>query len=330
MTLCVSWIRKVNDKEELIFATDSCLSGGERWNSGVKLFELPRKDCLISFAGETNRTYPLILNLISSIKFDEHLSNSNTDINEVLDYLSNLFTILCNSITDYGTQDFKDVLGDFNFLFGGYSWKESRFKLWELKYNFATEAFVHDQVTEDGMFYSFIGDELDKAKELLVKEINDNGKALSRDFDMEPFKVLLSMIREADYDSISGAIQIAKIHPPGSTEFLGVYWPSIKGNKSFLGKDVSFDNNPNVNFIDPDTASIVGEELPEKLQEIDSDVYGINTKFVEDCYFIEEGSDCRILKLELTKRERLRLKTIFRDIAYARFIESKQLEQEME
>jgi hypothetical protein len=330
MTLCVSWIRKVNNTEELIFATDSCLSGGERWNSGVKLFELPRKDCLISFAGETNRTYPLILNLISSIKFDEHLSDNNTDINEVLDYLSNLFTTLCNSITDYGTQDFKDVLGDFSFLFGGYSWKEARFKLWELKYNFATEAFVHDQVTEDGMFYSFIGDELDKAKELLIKEINDNGKALSRDFDMEPFKVLLSMIREDAYDSISGAIQIAKIHPPGSTEFLGVHWPSIKGNKTFLGKDVSIDNNPNVNFIDPDTATIVGEELPERLQEIDSDIYGINTKFVEDCYPLEEGTANRILKTKLTKKQKSRLKTIFRDISYARFIESEQLEQETE
>ena len=64
MTLCVAWIREVNNEKELIFATDSCLSGGERWHSGVKLFELPREDCLICFAGETKRTYPLILNLI--------------------------------------------------------------------------------------------------------------------------------------------------------------------------------------------------------------------------------------------------------------------------
>ncbi|MDJ0590750.1 MAG: hypothetical protein QNJ72_12240 [Pleurocapsa sp. MO_226.B13] len=69
MTLCVAWLREVNGDKELIFATDSCLSGGERWHSGVKLFELPRQDCLICFAGETNRTYPLILNLISSRRF---------------------------------------------------------------------------------------------------------------------------------------------------------------------------------------------------------------------------------------------------------------------
>jgi len=328
MTLCVSWIRKVNNIEELIFATDSCLSGGERWNSGVKLFELPRKDCLISFAGETSRTYPLILNLISSIKFDEHLSNSNTDINEVLDYLSNLFTTLYNSIDYGGTQS--DEIEDFKFLFGGYSWKEYKFKLWEIKYLSETNAFIHNEIDENKMFFGFIGDEIEKAEELLEEEQKNNGKRFSNNFDMEPFKVLLTMIREKEYSTIDGAIQIAKIHPPGTTEFLGVYWPSIKGNKTFLGKDVSIDNNPNVNFIDPDTATIIGEELPEKLIEIDSDIYGINTKFVEDCYPVEVGTSSRILKPDLTKRQKSRLKNIFSDIAYARFVESEQLEQEID
>lgn len=98
MTLCTAYIRQVGDTEELVFATDCCLSGGERWHSGVKLFELPRKDCLICFAGETARTYPLILNLISSIKFDEDLSNPSTDIHDILEYVVQLFTNLCNSI----------------------------------------------------------------------------------------------------------------------------------------------------------------------------------------------------------------------------------------
>jgi len=327
MTLCVSWIRKVNGKEELIFATDSCLSGGERWHSGVKLFELPRKDCLISFAGETNRTYPLILNLISSIKFDEHLSNSNTDINEVLDYLVNLFTTLYNSIDYNGTAP--DEV-DFKFLFGGYSWKESKFNLWEITFIEESKIFVHNEIDETTMFFGFIGDEVEKAEELLDEEKRNSGKRFSNNFDMEPFKVLLKMIRDKEYDTIDGAIQIAKIHPPGTTEFLGVYWPSIKGNKTFLGKDVSLDNNPNVSFIDPDTASIVGEELPEKLSEIDADIYGINIKFVEDCYPSEDGIINRCLKSDLTKREKSRLKTIFNDIAYARFIENEQEEPQID
>jgi len=79
MTLCVAWIRQANNTEELVFATDSTLTGGEKWDHGVKLFELPRKDCLLSFAGSTARAYPLILNLVSSISFDKQLDSENCE-----------------------------------------------------------------------------------------------------------------------------------------------------------------------------------------------------------------------------------------------------------
>lgn len=326
MTLCVSWIRKSEDNnDELIFATDSCLSGGIRWKHGVKLFELSRKDCLICFAGETDRTYPLILNLISSIKFDKHLSNTHTDIGEVLDYLSNLFTNLCNNISDYGNQTFHSALGDFEFLFGGWSWIDSQFKLWILNYNFEAKSFVHDSVGEEGMFYAFIGDELEKAQTALEEEMANNRKILSKEFDYEPLKVLLYMIRDTSYSTIDGAIQIAKIHPPGITEFFGVMWPSIDGSKTFLGKDVNFENNPDVEFIDPDTGSVIGDELPKFLSSIDVSVFGLNTKFVLECY-PKNKKDIYELKSDLTKRERQILKSILSEIAYSRFIVQEQNE----
>jgi hypothetical protein len=323
MTLCAAWIRQVEKTEELVFATDSCLSGGERWHSGVKLFELPRKDCLICFAGDTERTYPLILNLISSIKFDDHLSNPHTDISDVLEYLSNLFTVLCNTIPSYGTKDFESMLGDFQFMFGGWSWVNNEFKVWKLQYSFETSSFIHTQVSNDTMFIEFIGDELDNAKAVLTQELNDNGKTFARYFDMEPFKVLLEMIRKKEYDSIDGAIQIAKIHPPGITEFYGVMWPSIKGKKTFLGKDVNFDNNPAVKFIDPDTCEIIGDDIPNSISEPSEELYGINYKFVNDCYPIGK------MKEGLTKREKHTLKTIFKEVAYAQFM-AKELLEELE
>ena len=315
MTLCVAWLREINDEKELIFSTDSCLSGGERWHSGVKLFELPRNDCLICFAGETNRTYPLILNLISSIKFDAHLSNSHTDITEVLDYLTRLFTSLCHSITDYGTQDFKSVLGDFQFMFGGWSWKASAFKLWKLEYNHGAGAFVHDETDSGEMMYCFIGDELEKSQGLLEDEISKSGKTLSRRFDMEPFKVLVAMIRETSYTSIDGAVQFAKIHPPGATEFLGVYWPSVSGKKTFLGKEISTENNPAVKFIDPDTGEVLEDALPDALSPIDETIYGDHTDFIRKCY--PEG----ILNEHLSKRDKDLAQTIILQVAYSQFLE---------
>lgn len=92
MTLCTAYIRQVNDTEELVFATDSCLTGGEKWKHGIKLFELPRKDCLLCFAGSTIRACPLVLNLISSIHLDSYLQSPASKLDEVLLYLSDLFS----------------------------------------------------------------------------------------------------------------------------------------------------------------------------------------------------------------------------------------------
>lgn len=316
MTLCTAWIRKDGNSEELIFATDSCLSGGERWHSGVKLFELPRKDCLICFAGETSRTYPLILNLISSIKFDGSLSNPHTDVMDILGYLTSLFTNLCHSITDYGTQSFEQALGDFEFMFGGWSWEANEFKVWKIKYNHEVKAFLPSQIGRENMFFGFIGDAIDKAEELLTEEISKNRKVLSRSFDMEPFNVLLRMIRDNEFNSIDGAIQIAKIYPPGITEFFGVIWPSIEGRKTFLGKDVNFENNPAVKFIDPDTCDIIGEDIPLKISTPTKEVYGVNLEFVLNCY-ADEGYQ---LKKDLSKKNKATLIAIFKEVAYKQFI----------
>jgi hypothetical protein len=313
MTLCVAWLRQDKDNEELIFATDSCLSAGERWHYGVKLFELPRKDCLICFAGETHRTYPLILNLISSIKFDENISNPHTDIKEVLDYLTTLFTHLCHEVRDYGTQTFEEALGEFAFLFGGWSWQDSQFYLWRIEYSHEIKAFLF-KTDYDKIIFSFIGDKTDKAKQMLIDELTENDRLLSGRIDMEPLKVLLKMVRDTSYDTIDGSIQLAKIYPPGMTEFFGVMWPNERGKRTFLGRDVSTDYNPFVRFIDPETAEIIGDSLPGKLNEVNKDDFGIHYEFVSDCY------PERKLKADLSERNRKRLRAIFRDIAYKKYV----------
>lgn len=100
MTMCTAWVRQANDTEELVFATDSCLTGGEKWKHGIKLFELPRKDCLLCFAGDTMRAYPLVLNLVSSIHLDKYLQSPSATLEEGLEFLSEIFTKLVKTITE--------------------------------------------------------------------------------------------------------------------------------------------------------------------------------------------------------------------------------------
>src|ERR1019366_314181 len=61
MTLSMAWIRTVGSHEELVFASNSRLSGGADWDSCPKLMLLPRGDSLIGFAGSTLDAYPLML-----------------------------------------------------------------------------------------------------------------------------------------------------------------------------------------------------------------------------------------------------------------------------
>ena len=238
----------------------------------------------------------------------------------MLSYLTHLFSELCNSITNYEPQSFEEALGDFQFLFGGWSWKANEFKLWKLSYNHALKAFVHDETNSGDMFYTFIGDELDKSQELLDSELIKCKKVTSRSFDMEPFKVLIEMIRDTSYTSIDGAVQLAKIHPPGSTEFLGVYWPSVSGKKTFLGKNVNSDNNPAVKFVDPDTGEVLEELLPEMLANISEATFSDDYEFIKKCY--PEGH----LKSDLSKRDKHLLKAIIAQFAYSQFIEKQQLD----
>ncbi len=58
MTLSLAWIRSVGTVEELVFASDSRLRGGQVWDCCPKIMTLPRTDCLISFAGDTSYAYP--------------------------------------------------------------------------------------------------------------------------------------------------------------------------------------------------------------------------------------------------------------------------------
>ncbi|MBF0549290.1 MAG: hypothetical protein HQK60_02025 [Deltaproteobacteria bacterium] len=320
MTLCMAWIRENRQEKELVMATDSRLTGGERWDNGVKLFELPRMDCLLCFAGDTFRAYPLILNSISSIKFDSNLSSLHTDILDVLNYLVDLFSTLVGEIKDPPEND-----GDFSveaqFLFGGWSWREQKFCIWRLYYEPELKAFIHDSVnTNDDVVCIFIGNDIEEAKGGLETRLQDAGNIPAGALDMEPLQVLAQMSRDAEnYQSIGGAIQIAKVYQSGSSEFFGVMWPSVNGGPTFLGRQLSEHDMPPVRFFDPDLATILEDALPENLNEIDKVLYGDEYEFMMKCY--PEGR----LKAEMSDRERKKLKKLIQSVAYRKYC-SDQLE----
>lgn len=332
MTLCVAWIRQANDTEELVFATDSTLTGGEKWDHGVKLFELPRKDCLLSFAGSTARAYPLILNLVSSISFDKHLDAPATNIEEVLKHIADLFTDLIQKIVkEIDSEDIHELRGGARFIFGGWDWQRSLFRVWELFYSKEVEGFLFNEVTDDDTktrFYTFVGDAQqddfsEQTKKRFQQLLIDEDKLDSK-LDMEPLKLLREIALDASIREVGGSLQIAKIYKSSRTEFFGITWPSSDSPPYFQGRKYNPVTKPPVRYLNPDTFEIMEMDLPDKISLDGEEIYGIHMDFVRECFPNGKVSE------NISERDRQRLKSILKDVADTQFMKQQQEAEEVQ
>jgi hypothetical protein len=316
VTLCIAWIRQNGAEQELVMATDSRLTGGEMWDSGVKLFELPRQDCLLCFAGGTARAYPLILNSITSIKLDKHLSSPYTDIHIILEYLTELFSSLVSGIKN-AAEGLDEARAAAEFIFAGWSWKYQQFRIWQLYYNPALKAFTHNVISpSDPRAIIFLGDHQEEARALFEQRLRESDKLFSGAYDMEPLQVLVEMARNDEIYPIGGALQIAKIYRSGTSEFFGIMWPSATGGSPyFLGREMHIHDLPGVHVFDPDTTEVMDDELPLHLTVIDETIFGSESNFVVDCY---PGNR---LKNNLSEKVRKRLLEVMRSVAFKKFVE---------
>jgi ATP-dependent protease HslVU (ClpYQ) peptidase subunit len=81
MTISIAWVRNAGKTPELVFASDSRLTGGGNVDHCQKVFSLPREDCCISFAGSTTIAYPFILQLQNSIYEYKRVLDRAVDVN---------------------------------------------------------------------------------------------------------------------------------------------------------------------------------------------------------------------------------------------------------
>jgi hypothetical protein len=135
MTLSMAWVRQVNQTNELVFASDSRLRGGDEVSDyGPKIFTLPRSDCLISFAGDTDDAYPLMLQMAHGIEFYQKSNDRRTDITQAKAIAIDVFNQVREEYHDFPRD--RTAAGDpkVSFIFGGFSWRLSKFLIWTLHY----------------------------------------------------------------------------------------------------------------------------------------------------------------------------------------------------
>lgn len=272
MTLTMAWIRNVGSREELVFATDSRLSGGSDWDCCPKIMLLPRKDCLIAFAGDTKDAYPLMIQLRNWIEVNTNVRDTSYDINDLKKRIRTIFNDMRLFIGDLPGSQEKPDPPDCQLIFGGWSWKSKRFKIWRFHYSKKSDAFDFDAV---GIGYKvgwhhpivFAGTKaaVELTRDRIINLLKQRGRFKTSYFDMEPFEVLRDIIRENLFDDIGGPPQLAKIYQNGSTQVFAVRWKMPHGRDiTVLGRPL-FPNAKNpLRTIDPDQINFVPEKTIRK------------------------------------------------------------------
>lgn len=243
MTLSVAWVRTVNRVSELVFASDSRLSGGQRWDGCPKIVALPRSDCMISFAGETDYAYPLMLQMINGINFHPPSRERRTDIATARHIALDVFNQMRSAVHgEYA--DFPRDPG-VRFIFGGFSWADQAFRIWTLHYDEGIDRFTfrpampwRGQRGKSMKVVAWIGDDdaVRAAKFMLTETLRDREKLSTGGLDMEPFEVLRDIIRSREFRTVGGAPQVAKVYRSLRTQYFGVRWPDAEGAVHAAGR----------------------------------------------------------------------------------------------
>lgn len=226
MTLAVAFIRRLPEREgqeELVLASDSRLSGGQRLDHGTKIFGLPRSDALLGFAGETAYAYPLALQLISAIQIYRPSADRRFPLGKARGHMLRVFEQIYRSIHGLPVGRELPLQADppVQFLLGGYVWQKKKFGIWYVELDEPSREFAFRR---GGRFF-FIGDRdaVLEARGRTMRLMNERGRDADS-IDMEPFEVLRDIVREGKHPGVGGVPQIAKVYQHMNSAFFATLW----------------------------------------------------------------------------------------------------------
>jgi hypothetical protein len=263
MTLSVAWVRSVGNVQELVFASDSRLRGGEAWDCCPKILSFPRSDCLVAFAGSTWWAYPLMLQMAKAVDLYPGSRQRRQDIVSMKAHALRVFEQMTHLVHDLPDGQSSPDTPDTQFLFGGFSWREGGFRIWHLhfdahlgRYTFAPTRAWPGQETGTTKVVAFAGDVAVDAKHRLNRMLRERGKIDAGGFDMEPFEVLRDMIRSGQYPTVGGAPQMAKVYRFMRSQSFGVLWPDAEGEVHVDGRPALDYEHFDAPVIDPDRPEV--------------------------------------------------------------------------
>lgn len=255
MTISMAWLRKSGGTQELIFASDSRLSGGGHVDQCQKVFGLPREDCCIAFAGSTSIAYPFILQLQNVIEHHTKSLDRQVDIKDVKTRAVSLLNFFIRVHEGTIADVFASELLETSFIFGGWSWRAARFYVWKIVYKPALKRYIAIRAgntktaSADQGVIALVGDYLPQFHKALKRDLAGAAAIAAKTYaalnlDFQPLRVLAKMLADPKFTDrrsdlsgkIGGAPQVTAIYPFLRTKDFAVEWDiedkfvySIKG-----------------------------------------------------------------------------------------------------
>lgn len=226
--------------------------------------------------------YPFIHAAISAVSYHRASKRRQVDISETKPVLLNAINSMLADIRDLadGKAEFDEPI--LRLIFGGYSWKKKRFILWGFYFNTGYRSFVEHEAKEwrglgTGRRILIFGDpeasrsavrrairlgesEPDPnedvealAKRKLVELLERRGVREDAGLNMEPFEVLLEILRENASPHVGGPPQLVKVYQHLNTQAFGIRWPAARhGRVALLGRMLPHGEKVHTPVLDPD------------------------------------------------------------------------------
>lgn len=210
MTISICWRRKFRDIDEIVFASDSRLSAGYRWDCAQKVFPIDGPNFSISFAGNADFALPCIFHLQQSVKTYGRYQSGAARIGEISGDFIRMINQIREIVDDHHIAQFDQT----NFLISGYDHHTGEAFQKRISFNkkirrFCAYPFFGFLAAGVGFRIGFIGDLWEEYSTFLQAEMTMSRTAL----DYQPLQALWRLMSTLDSSSpVGGKPQIVKVY----------------------------------------------------------------------------------------------------------------------
>lgn len=210
MTISISWQRKFLGVNEIIFASDSRLSAGYRWDCAQKIFPIDGPNFCISFAGNADFAFPCIFQFQIMVKNYPKFADGAGRIQ----VLAKDFNAIVNQLFEIVDDQMIAQFSNTQFLFSGFDFETGESYQKIIQYNLEKDSYVRENFSgiQSGGVNAAIGFAGD-FRELFFQKLGKIIATQKTELDYQPLQVLNEIIMEQDLlSSVGGKPQIVKVY----------------------------------------------------------------------------------------------------------------------